>query len=239
MDESEDKKTAPEEAEEETGDDPVESEMTGDTEEATVTEDTAVSDDLTTDTYRREEPDYMQEQKPNEFRNIKSTNSQIPSSGVYASNKSSGGLGKILFIVLALIVVGLIAASAYLLRSKFTNLTTQPSPTPSVAEVAEPTPSPEPSFDRSKFSIRVLNGTPTSGLAASVSAKLTELGYKSDKTGNATNSAFTKTVIKVKAGTEGLADQLIKDLAPDYVATAEGSLKESDTADSEVILGTK
>ncbi len=170
-----------------------------------------------------------------EFRKVDTTQ-QTPSSGLYSSQKS--GPGKVLLLVLGLIVLLAIGATGYLLRNKFTKAEPSPTPTPELqAPAAEP--SPTPSFDRSKFTIRVLNGTSTSGLAGSESAKLKDLGYKIGKTGNATSSATPRTLVKVKASASGLSDALIKDLKSDYDASDAGKLKDSDDADGEVVLGSK
>ena len=102
----------------------------------------------------------------------------------------------------------------------------------------EPTPTP-PSIDRSKVKIRILNGTSTSGLAASAAASLKELGYSVSRTGNATNSAFLRTIIRTKTAGADLAQALIHDLASKFDATSEATLKDSDSDDAEIILGTK
>ena len=152
------------------------------------------------------------------------------------------GASKPLLLLLGLIVLLVIGATGYLLRDKFTS-SEEPTPTPRPSgglETPVTQPTPTPSFDRSKYTLRVLNGTKTSGLAATVSAQLKDLGYTIDKTGNATNSAFTKTLVRVKkdSGT-GLLEQLIKDLSPDYDLEEGGNLKDSDDVDAEVVLGTK
>ncbi len=154
-------------------------------------------------------------------------------------NNERKGVSKLLLIVLVVVVLGLIGGTGFLLRDKFApSQKAEASPSPSV--VAEVTPAPTPqSLDRSQFKIRILNGTKTSGLAASVSAKLKDLGYQIDKTGNATNSAFEQTQVRAKDSANGLIDQLIKDLSPDYQAASSSGLKSSDTADGEVIIGTK
>ncbi|MBI2021501.1 LytR C-terminal domain-containing protein [Candidatus Daviesbacteria bacterium] len=159
-----------------------------------------------------------------------------------SSNSRSGGRSsKLHIIILLLIGLAVIGGTVYVLKSQFGQ--SNPSPTPSSIAESTPTPSPSPSLtpsvDRSKFKIRVLNGTTKSGLAASVSAKLKNLGYQTDKTSNATNSAFQKTVIKVKQAATSLIDQLVKDLAPDFDASGTSDLKDSDSADGEVILGQK
>lgn len=183
---------------------------------------------------------YMDEEddtftNPNRNQTFKSS---IPSTGVYTSKNNGGSKkgGLLILLVVALLVIG---GSVFLLKSRL-GLSNNPTSSPSGAPIASASPSvtPSPSFDRSKYKIRVLNGTKTSGLAASVSAKLVSLGYQSDKVGNATNSAFTTTVINAKSGLSDLVNNLISDLAPQFSATAGGTLPDSDSADAEVILGT-
>ena len=155
------------------------------------------------------------------------------------NNKKSSGVSKIVVIIVGLIVLALIGVSGYLLRGQFTQTSAQPSPTPSETVVSEPSPSPSPDFDRAKYTVRVLNGTKQSGLAGTISAKLVELGYTAGKTGNATSSAIARTFVRVKPDLTDLLDQLIKDLSPDYDASAGAELKDSDTVDAEVVLGAK
>lgn len=167
----------------------------------------------------------------------RSFNSNFPSSGVYTSR--GGGKGKrgslVALLVIALLVIG---GSIYLLKSRLNKSAASPEPTLTTIESSSPTPSPSPSIDRTKYKIRVLNGTSTPGLAASVSGKLKDLGYQIDKTGNASNSAFTRTQINSKSGLKELVDALVNDLAPGFDASLAGVLKDSDTADAEVIIGT-
>ena len=171
------------------------------------------------------------------------TNSQIPSSGVYARGNRATKSNKPKTVILLLIALVVIGGSVYLLKGKlFKSGEAQPAPSSSPSETAQetPTPTPTPSIDRSKYTVRILNGTSTSGLAASVSAKLTGLGYKQDKLGNATNSSFTQTQVRVKPSAVSIMDQIIKDLSPDYQgASSASALKETDAADIEVIIGAK
>jgi hypothetical protein len=155
------------------------------------------------------------------------------------NNKKSSGVSKVLVILVGLVVLALIAVSAYLLRGQFSQSSSSASPSPASVVVEESTPTPSPSFDRSKYSVRVLNGTSKSGLASTVSAKLKDLGYTADKTGNATNSATPRTLVRVKADSADLLAQLIKDLSPDYDASSGASLKDADTVDAEVVIGSK
>ena len=155
--------------------------------------------------------------------------------------KSHKSNSKPLILLVVIVIIGLVVFSLNLLRGKFLGGSSE-SPSPS-QEVLQPTTSPSPSptslFDRSKYSLRVLNGTSKSGLAASVSAKLKDLGYTVDKIANATGSAYERTEVRVKDRQRVFLDQLVKDLSPDYDASAGANLKEDDTVDGEVILGTK
>jgi hypothetical protein len=182
-------------------------------------------------------PSGVTPQRPKSFNMEPSFNSNFPQSGVYTSRGGGGKKGSLLALVLiALLVIG---GSIYLLKSRLNKTAASPEPTLTTVteELSTPTPTPTPSLDRSKYKIRVLNGTSTSGLAASVSGKLKDLGYQIDRTGNATNSAFTKTVIQAKSGLAELIEALIADLAPSYSASAGGTLKDADAADAEVIIG--
>ncbi len=155
--------------------------------------------------------------------------------------KSRSGGSKPVMLLAIIIIIGLVVFSLNLLRGKFLSGSSE-TPSPS-SELLQPTvsssPSPTSAFDRSKYTIRVLNGTSKTGLAASVSAKLKDLGYKIDKVANASGSAYERTEVRVKTGQSTLFDEFAKDLSPDYDASAAGNLKEDDTVDGEVILGAK
>lgn len=158
----------------------------------------------------------------------------------YTVGGQSQGGKKIHLLVLAIIGLLVIGGSVYFLKNTFKS--GSPAPTPEPTSTPEPTPSPSPTpipLDRSKFKIRVLNGTSQSGLAGTISDQLKGLGYSIDRTGNATNSAFTNSVVRTKSASTGLGDQLVQDLGSDFNASASGTLKDSDPADGEVILGQK
>ncbi len=146
-------------------------------------------------------------------------------------------------LILVLIGIAVIGFTVYILKGGFgeINITPEASPSPSPVESASPTPTPtpEPTVERGDFTIRVLNGTSTTGLAGTVSDKLEELGYETANPGNATNSAFTQTQIRIKEGENATAlfERLKLDLAPDYDAQQSTNLPDNSTNDAEVILG--
>ncbi len=163
----------------------------------------------------------------------------------FGGYKERNGKGaSVMHIVILLLIGGaVIAATVYLLQNQFNfpgkpDANATPAPTPLVAEATPaPTPTPAP-LERSQFKVRVLNGTTTAGLAGQTMTKLKGLGYQSDKSGNAPKQDYTTTVVRTKDGEASLAAQLTKDLAPDYnVASISADLKDTDTADAEIILG--
>ena len=147
------------------------------------------------------------------------------------------------FHLLILVIIGIVVIgfTVYILKGGFgeLSLTAKPSPSPSPVESPSPTPTPTPEPNRSQYKLRVLNGSGKTGLAASVSAKLKDLGYQTEKTGNATNSAFTQTIVRVKPALESFIPQIVKDLAPDFDAAGNTSLKDTDAVDIEIILGAR
>jgi len=145
-------------------------------------------------------------------------------------------------LILILIGLSVIGGTVYLLKKQFKE-TSAPSPSPQAAIVESspiPSPSPIPTLDKSSVKVRILNGTGKSGLAGTVSTKLKELGYKIDKTGNATSSSVEQTSIKSKTSVATGSAVLVTDLAPEYSAqVSDSNLKDNDSADFEVTLGTK
>lgn len=147
------------------------------------------------------------------------------------------------FHLLVLVVIGIavIGFTVYILKGGFgaISINPEPSPSPSEQTSSTPTPTPTPEPERSKYKVRVLNGSGKTGLAKTVSDKLKELGYQIDKTGNATNSAFQQTVIRVKPEAESFIPRIVTDLTPEFDAAGNTSLKDADTVDIEIILGAK
>ncbi len=150
------------------------------------------------------------------------------------------GISKPALIITLVLVLVILIGGGFFLKNRLDQLTAEPTPTPASNDLAStetPVPEPTPSFDRSGYTLRVLNGTKTSGLAGTVSDKLKELGYEVSKTGNATSSAIARTTIRVKDGSEELLNQLKQDLSADYQAASGSALKTSDDADAEIIIG--
>ena len=151
----------------------------------------------------------------------------------------------ILSLVLIVIGVAVIGFTVYILKGGFGDINigsvASPSPSPTATPEATPTPTPEPEVNRGDFTVRVLNGTSTSGLAKTVSDKLREAGFKTAAPGNAEEKDVEQTEIRVKEGTASAAlfERLKLDLAPDYDAKEGEKLDEKTKHDAEVIIGAK
>lgn len=159
----------------------------------------------------------------------------------HSQNQPVKRANKFHLLVLVIIGIAVIGFTVYILKGGFgeISLTSQPSPSPSPIETPSATPTPTPEPDRAQYKVRVLNGSGKTGLAKTVADKLKELGYQIEKTGNATNSAFTQTVVRVKTADESAIAQVIKDLSPEFDAAGNTSLKSDDAANIEIILGAK
>ncbi len=178
---------------------------------------------------------------------IRMGNDQFPSSGVYVSSDKSS---KLWTIILGLVLIGLIAGVFYFREKIFTKLgvsipgitTDKPqptitmTPTPTIALSPAPTPV---TLDRSKYQIRVLNGTSTSGAASTLGDQLKELGWKVPNVGNAESSDTPQTTVRVKKDLTDVAKVLVDDLAKYYQATSSADLEKTSKFDAEVIIGKK
>ncbi len=160
--------------------------------------------------------------------------------GLPANRKKSSNLVTWILIV---ILLGGLGAGGYLFRSKLTAMFNgSKDTTKDLTASASPTPTPEATpvpLVKSEYSLRVLNGTTTTGLAADLSDKLKQLGWTMLPVGNSADKKVAQTTVKVKEGQDRLAEEIIKDLASDYEASRGADLKDSDTADAEVVIGKK
>lgn len=152
-------------------------------------------------------------------------------------------------LILAGVTLGVIAVTIFILKGGTVTVSfkkdaaASPTPNPEAAPIVSEQPSsptpPAVSFDRTKYKLRVLNGTTKAGLASSEADKLKNLGYQIDKTGNAPTQSIKQTVVKIKSQQKELLDQLVLDLAPGFEATSGSSLSDDDTVDGEIVLGSK
>ncbi len=103
-----------------------------------------------------------------------------------------------------------------------------------------PSPSPEDLIDKSAAKLRVLNGSGVTGKATSTKDFLEKLGWKVATVGNADLDTYAKTEVRFKAKFKTFEETIIKDLSEKYSASASSdSLEATDSADIEVIVGSK
>lgn len=112
-------------------------------------------------------------------------------------------------------------------------------PTPNPTPISTPTPTPTPSVDKSAFKVRVLNGTTKTGAAGNLADALKSKGWNVVTRGNADKQNFETSLIRAKKPNQAAASVLANDLKPDYEASVDGNLADSDSADAEVIIGKK
>ncbi len=158
---------------------------------------------------------------------------------LYTSPRRSSSKKGWVVIAIALLALG---GVGYAFKGQFQPLLggligTTPSPSPSPVAVASPVPSPtpEPTVERSSYKIRVLNGTTKSGAAGVLGDSLKALGWKVEKTGNATNSATPKSYIRTKNGLDNVMFVLGKDSG--LTPASSSALKVNDTVDAELVIG--
>lgn len=142
--------------------------------------------------------------------------------------------------LLLLILVFIVAYLMFVLNSKNTN-SKQEKPKTIASKIMPtqikplPTATPISKINREEITIQILNGTGKAGTASILSDLLRSKGYANIETGNATNSSFLKTVIRVRKTQEGLIDTIINDLKPDY-KIGEKILDLENTSKYDVIL---
>jgi hypothetical protein len=109
-------------------------------------------------------------------------------------------------------------------------------PTPAVS--ATPTASPSATFDLSKYTIAVYNGSGIAGEAGKVKTLLTNAGFKVSTTTNAANYDYTKTIIKAKSAVEkAYTDKLNETLLKTYEVDTLQTLATSSATDVQVVVG--
>lgn len=178
---------------------------------------------------------------------IKKVNSQMPTGGIYSTQKKSSDnisssklwlILPIILLVLAFVgVVGFMKKDDILSKLNFGAKAevVEVTPTPQPTEA----PTPTPSIERKQFKVRVLNGTKTAGAAAKLGDKLKELGWEVLSVGNNKDQTIEQTLVNSKESVATASGTLISDLSSDYEASEGAALKASDKADLEIIIGAK
>ena len=154
---------------------------------------------------------------------------------------------KWLWLLIILIIIGALVFAFFrgigpFAQFKKATEQTEASPTPEVL-VSNPSPDASPQteeIDRKVPQIRVLNGSGVAGVASSFKDFIEELGYKVVSIGNANNYDYTQTEVRFKDDFKNYEQTLVSDLSDNYSVTVGSSdLESSDSADIEIIVGSK
>lgn len=148
-----------------------------------------------------------------------------------------------LFMLLLLfIVIGVSIGGFFMLKTYFPAAGVQkkvvPSITPTITEVvSEASDSAE--IDLSQYSIEILNGSGTPGVAGELEGVLEDAGYNVTTTGNADSYDFKKTQVNYKASVSSeFKKALDKSLKSIYADIVEEELDSSSEVDVQIIVGT-
>ncbi len=101
-------------------------------------------------------------------------------------------------------------------------------------------PTPQPTVDLTKYSIKILNGSGIDGEASRQKTNLENSGFKISSIGNAANSNYTDTIIQAKKDTDKtFLDKLKKVLQNSYSLGEVTELPDSSASSVVVIIGSK
>lgn len=174
----------------------------------------------------------------------------------FLENKSSGKkkimlIGALGVAVLALLAVVLLVVKPWqkpassvtppVDNNTAPSIINQQPTTPEATPSAEVTPSEEPTaseaVDRSTYSIQVLNGRGTPGLAGTTKQTLVDLGYTNVETGNGNSRELS--IVQYTEGNKDLAELLMKDLLNQFEFDTPELLEDSSSFDAIIIIGNK
>lgn len=151
---------------------------------------------------------------------------------VYEQRSKNGKLGKILLLIIVVLI--LLVAGWYFMRNR--NVA-QPAPVATPVPTETPLPINEPVFNRSDWSLEILNGSGVAGAAKKLADKIQAQGYPIVKTGNAEKDNYSQTQILVKISLQDQVELIIADLKDTIkIASVAGELKEG-TASARIIIG--
>jgi len=173
-------------------------------------------------------------------------NQQTPTAGTPIYQESGEKNAKWLWLLIVLIIAGALVFAYVRGIGPFANLKSQiskgasPSPLTPASPIASPEATSEANLNKSEPKIRILNGSGTAGVASVVKDLLEENGWTVSSIGNADSFDFEQTVLRFKSTFKNFGNLLTEDLSDDYsVITSNDNLEATDSADIEVIVGSK
>lgn len=160
--------------------------------------------------------------------------------GLEMKESNRGGRNWLLIIGVVLLLLALLGGGFFFYKNMNSGEVVSATPTESpfamATTAATPLPSVPPAskIDRASWDLEVLNGTGKSGLAATVKAKLEDMGYTVSKVGNAPDATVTKILVNKKMAAD--QDALLADLKSEFNVDTAGVLSDS-SASARIILG--
>lgn len=163
-------------------------------------------------------------------------------SGVYLNQsqraKPPGANASRVWLLIPIILLLLAFGSVFIFKDRLFsvvgNTAPAPKPTPTLAPTPTPTLVP---IKRGEYKVRVLNGTTRTGAARTLADSLKEKGWMIDKVGNNPDQAVSSGYVRFKESKKDAYPTLLSDLGSGYTASASSLLKDSDSADLEVVIG--
>lgn len=159
---------------------------------------------------------------------------------IFEQRSKNSKLGNKIFVVVAVLL--LLFAGGYFIVKQLRVSTKTPGDTGSVnvinpTSLPEPTPTNKPVFDKSDWSLEILNGSGVTGAAKKIAERLQTFGYPVVKTGNADKDNYSQTQIFIKKSLQDRAELIIADLKDIIkIASVAGELQDS-TASARIIIG--
>jgi hypothetical protein len=183
----------------------------------------------------------LPEEKKEEESAVETTEELASPVGDVTLVEEGGGVRSVLMLTI-LFLLGLMGGLGYLFLFHNSQPSMQSTTDTKLKTIAVYTPVPtQSSVNKSDYTLKVLNGSNTSGVAATTRDFLTEKGYKVGTIGNADTSNYTKTEIQAKDSvSKEFLTNLEKDLGTKYtVDSSTGALDSSATEDVEIIVGSQ
>ncbi len=175
---------------------------------------------------------------------VSTASSSTGGSPIYQESQEKNA--KWLWLLIILIIIGALVFAFFKgigPFSQFRKSSGKPeaSPTPQVVSSSSPEASPQTQeLDKTKPQIRVLNGSGVAGVASSFKDFIEGLGYKVTSIGNAENYGYSQSQIRFKVDFKKYSNSLVSDLSNKYsVKVSDSDLESTDSADIEIIVGTK
>lgn len=180
----------------------------------------------------------QEENKQEDLRRPESQDSMWSNESPSVETKSGKSKAPVLiFLIVLLALLGAGGTYWYLQGRQATDETLEEELSDELVPMEQPTPTPTvASVNREEWTIDVLNGTGTAGLARKVADELEALGYTIGTVGNATGD-YTSSELHVLADDEDAAEGLLSDFKKYGVTSLETDLEDEDSMSVQFIIG--